>query len=179
MMGDYYLYKLPCELLNDSRLLSKLETENETQRTTKSPTKQRPILNYGPHHRRPPPPYTHTQTHTHTHKPDQTDNQSIPDKNDIPGDPMDQPPAATPNHPPQTPFKRPRKATPDSEDHPNNTTLIKEQGNSAIHTCRELHFHSIRDVDKLQNLNTDKKKESSPRPSSLNLRTMTHPVNIQ
>ena len=122
----------------------------------------------------PPPP-----THTHTHKPDQTDNQSIPDKNDIPGDPMDQPPAVTPNHHPQTPFKRPRKATPDSEDHPNNTTLIKEQGNSAIHTCRELHFHSIRDVDKLQNLNTDKKKESSPRPSSLNLRTMTHPVNIQ
>ena len=122
----------------------------------------------------PPPPQ-----HTHTHKPDQTDNQSIPDKNDIPGDPMDQPPAATPNHPPQTPFKRPRKAIPDSEDHPNNTTLIKEQGNSAIHTCRELHRHSIRDVDKLQNLNTDKKKESSPRPSSLNLRTMTHPVNIQ
>ena len=127
----------------------------------------------------PPPPPTHTHRHTHTHKPDQTDNQSIPDKNDIPGDPMDQPPAVTPNHHPQTPFKRPRKATPDSEDHPNNTTLIKEQGNSAIHTCRELHFHSIRDVDKLQNLNTDKKKESSPRPSSLNLRTMTHPVNIQ
>ena len=83
---------------------------------------------------------------------------------------MDQSPAVTFNHPLQTTFKRPRKASPDSEDHVNNTALTKEQRNSAIGVFRELHRYNIRGVGKLQNLKTDKKKkESSRRPCSLKL----------
>ena len=90
--------------------------------------------------------------------PDEIDNQSTPDKNDFSDDSMDQLPAVTSNQPLQTTFKRPREATSNSEDHLNNTTLTKEQRNSAIHVCRELHHYSFREVDKLQNLNTDKKR---------------------
>ena len=72
---------------------------------------------------------------------------------------MDQSPAVTFNHPLQTTFKRPRKASPDSEDHVNNTALTKQQRNSAIGVFRELHRYNIRGVGKLQNLNTDKKKK--------------------
>ena len=71
---------------------------------------------------------------------------------------MDQSPAVTSNHPLQTTFKRPREATSNSEDHLNNPSLTKEQRNSAIHICRELHRYNFRDVDKLQNLNTDKRR---------------------
>ena len=89
--------------------------------------------------------------------PDEIDNQSTPDKKDFSDDSMDESPAVTSNHPLQTTFKRPREATSDSEDHLNNTTLTKEQHNTAIHVCRELHCYSFRNVDKLKNLNTDKK----------------------
>ena len=82
---------------------------------------------------------------------------------------MDQSPAVTSNHPLQTTFKRPRKASPDREDHVNNTSITKEQRNSAIRVFRELHRYNFRGVGKLQNLNTDKKKESSRRPCSLKL----------
>ena len=71
---------------------------------------------------------------------------------------MDQSPAVTSNHPLQTTFKRPRKASPDREDHVNNTSITKEQRNSAIRVFRELHRYNFRGVGKLQNLNTDKKK---------------------
>ena len=71
---------------------------------------------------------------------------------------MDQSPAVTSNHPLQSTFKRPRKATSNSEDHLNNPSLTKEQRNSAIHVCRELYRNNFRDVDKLQNLNTDKRR---------------------
>ena len=73
---------------------------------------------------------------------------------------MDQSPAVTSNHPLQTTFKRPCESTSDSEDHFNNTTLTKEQCNIAMHVCRELHRYSFRDVDKLQNLNTNKKRNN-------------------
>ena len=89
--------------------------------------------------------------------PDEINNQSTPDKNDFSYDSMNQAPAATCNNPLQTTFKRPREATSDSKDHLNNTTLTKEKPNSAIHVCRKVHRCSFLDVDKLQNLNTDKK----------------------
>ena len=89
--------------------------------------------------------------------PDEVDNQSTPDKNDFSDDSMHQSPAVTSNHPLQTTFKSPREVTSDSEDHLNNTTLTKEQCNTAIHVCRELHRYSFRNVDKLKNLNMDKK----------------------
>ena len=59
---------------------------------------------------------------------------------------MDQSTAVISNHHLQTTFKRPREATFDSEDHLNNKTLTKEQRNSAIHVCRELHYYSFRDL---------------------------------
>ena len=71
---------------------------------------------------------------------------------------MEQSPAVASNHPLQTTFKRPREATSDSEDHLNNTTLTKEQRNSAIYVFRELHRYNFRDVNKLKNLNTVKKR---------------------
>ena len=87
--------------------------------------------------------------------PDEIDNQSTPDKNDFSGGSMDQLPAVTSSYPLQTTFKRPRETT--SKNYLNHTTLTKEQRNSAIHVCRELPHYSFRDVNKLQNLNTDKK----------------------
>ena len=65
--------------------------------------------------------------------PNEIDNQSTPDKNDFSDNSMDQLPAVTSNHPLQTKFKRPREATSDSEDHPNNTTLTKE--NMSAENC--------------------------------------------
>ena len=126
-------------------------TQNETQLTKNSPTNTTP--NNVPH-----PTMDLTIDDFPTLTPDEIDNQSTPDKNDFSDDSMDQSPAVTSNHPLQTTFKRPREATSDSEDHLNNTTLTKEQRNTAIHVCRELHRYSFRDVDKLQNLNLDKKR---------------------
>ena len=85
-------------------------------------------------------------------------NQSTTNKNDFSDVSMDQSPAVTSNHPLQTTFKRPRKVSSNSEDHLNNTVFIREQRSSAILVCRELYRYSFRDVDKLQNLNTDKKR---------------------
>ena len=127
-------------------------TQNETQPTTNSPTNT--TLNNVPH-----PTMDLTIDDFPTLTPDEIDNQSTPDKNDLSDDSLDQSPAVTSNHPLQTTFKRPREATLDSEDHLNNTTLTKEQCNTAIHVCRELHRFSFRDVDKLQNINTDKKRK--------------------
>ena len=95
--------------------------------------------------------------------------QSTPDQNDLSDDSIDQSPAFTSNHPLQTIFRRTCEATSDSEDHLNNTTLTKEQRNSVIHFCRELHRYSFRDVDKLQNLNTDKKRRIISKVMSIEL----------
>ena len=109
---------------------------------------------------------------------DEIDNQSIPDKNDFSDNSMDQSPAVTSNHPLQTTFKRPREATSDNEEHLNNTKLTKEQRNSAIHACRELQRYSFRDVDKLQNLNTDNKRRIIFKAMSIELGEYDHPMNI-
>ena len=71
---------------------------------------------------------------------------------------MDQSPAITSNKPIQTAFKRPLETASDSEDKPNTPTLTREQRNTVIQVCRELHKYSFRDVDKLQNINMDKKR---------------------
>ena len=82
---------------------------------------------------------------------DEIDNKSTADKDDFSDDSVHPSPAVTSNHPLQTTFKRRREATSDSEDHLNNVILTKEQRNSAIHVCRELHRYSFHDVSKLQN----------------------------
>ena len=126
-------------------------TQNETQHTTNSPTNT--IPNKVPH-----PIMDPTIDDFSTLTADEIDNQSTPDKNDFSDDIMDQSPAVTSDHSLQSKVKRPRETSSDSEDHLNNTTLTKEQRNSAIHVCRELHRYNFRDVDKLQNLNTDKRR---------------------
>ena len=136
--------------------------QKETQPTTNSPTNT--TTNNVPH-----PTIDLAIDDFLTLTPDETHNQSTPDKIDFSDDSMDQSPAVTSNHPLQTTFKRPRKASPDREDHVNNTSITKEQRNSAIRVFRELHRYNFRGVGKLQNLNTDKKKESSRRPCSLKL----------
>ena len=125
--------------------------QKETQPTTKSPTNI--TTNNVPH-----PTIDLAIDEFLTLTPDETHNQSTPDKIDFSDDSMDQLPAVTSNHPLQTTFKRPRKASPDSEDHVNNTALTKEQRNCAIRVFRELHRYNFRGVGKLQNLHTDKKK---------------------
>ena len=126
-------------------------TQNETQPTTNSPTNTTP--NNVPH-----PTMDLTIDDFPTLTPDEINNQPTKDKNDFSDDSMDQSPAVISNHPLETTFKRPREATSNSEDHLNNTTLTKEQRNIVIHVCRELHRYSFRDVNKLQKLNTEKKK---------------------
>ena len=126
-------------------------TQNETQHTTNSPTNT--IPNKVPH-----PIMDPTIDDFSTLTADEIDNQSTPDKNDFSDDIMDQSPAVTSDHPLQSKVKRPRETSSDSEDHLNNTTLTKQQRNSAIHVCRELHRYSFRDSNKLQNFNTDKKR---------------------
>ena len=58
----------------------------------------------------------------------------------------------------QRTFKRPRDLTSDSEKNLNTTQLNLEQPNAAVKVCRELHNYSFKDVDKLQNINMDKKR---------------------
>ena len=71
---------------------------------------------------------------------------------------MDQSPAEIANRPLQTKFKRPHKNTSASEDHFILTSQTRDQRNSGIHVCREIHKYSFRDIDKMQNINTDKKR---------------------
>ena len=72
---------------------------------------------------------------------------------------MDQSPAVIRKQPILTNFKRPRENASDNQE-PSSilTTLTREQQNTAIHGWRELHKYSFRDVDKLQSINTDKKR---------------------
>ena len=71
---------------------------------------------------------------------------------------MDQSPAIISNKPIQTAFKGPLETASDSEDNPNTPTLTREQRNTVIQVCRELHKYNFRDVDKLQNINMHKKR---------------------
>ena len=136
-------YELPHELLNDLRLKSLPTKQNQHQKYH--------ILRWSPqlkisHHYR-----TKTRTNTLPNPFWKMENsRTIP---------LDRPPAAIRKQPIQTNFKRPRENTSDSEEPSFTlTTLTKEQPNTAIHVCRELHKYSFRDVDKLQNINTDKKR---------------------
>ena len=122
-------------------------TQNETQPTTNSPTNTTP--NNDPHP---------TMDVTIDDFPTLHQTNSIINRHQIKKFSRRLYGSIASNHPLQTTFKRPRETTSDSEDHLNNTTLTKEQGNTAIYVCRELHRYSFRDVDKLQNLNTDKKR---------------------
>ena len=70
---------------------------------------------------------------------------------------MDQWQAVANNKSIQTTFKRPLETASESEEKPNTTSLTKEQGNTVIQVCIELHKYSFRDIDKLQNTNMDKK----------------------
>ena len=130
--------KTPESQLPISTTINEIQ-QKETQPTTNSPTNTTP--NNVPH-----PTMGLTIDDFPTLTPDEIDNQSTPDKNDFTDNSMDQSPTVSCNHPLQTTFKRPREATSDSEDHLNNTTLTKEQRNSAIHVCRELHHYSFRDL---------------------------------
>lgn len=81
-----------------------------------------------------------------------------PEQSDFSDDSMDQSPLVTSNLPLQITFKRPPVNTLESEDHSTLTSLSRDQRNSVIHVCRELRKYSFRDVNKLQNVNTDKKR---------------------
>ena len=126
-------------------------TQKETQPTTNTPTNTTPS-------NIPDQTMDLTIDELSTLTPDEIDNTSTPHKNNFSHDSMDQSPGITFITPLQTTFKSHREATSGSNDHLNNTTLTKEQHNSAIHVCRELHPYSFRDVGKLQKLNTDKKR---------------------
>ena len=95
-----------------------------------------------------PDPQTNTQTNT----------QTTLDIEDFSDDSMDQSPAIKSNKPIQTDFKRPLETTSDSEDNPNTPTLTREQRNTAIQVCGELHKYCFRNVHKLQNINMGKKR---------------------
>ena len=71
---------------------------------------------------------------------------------------MDHSPAIASNKPFEIAFKRPRETASDSEDSPITPALTKEQRNTVIHICRELHKYRFGDADKLQNVKTNKKR---------------------
>ena len=68
---------------------------------------------------------------------------------------MDQWPVIATNKPIQATFKRPLETASESEENPNTTTLTREQRNTVIQVCRELHKYSFRDLYKLQNIDID------------------------
>ena len=86
---------------------------------------------------------------------DSQDTQDIGDFSDYSVEPS---PAVTSAKPIQTSFKRPRDTTLDSEDNPNNSTFNCDQRNAVIKICRELHKYNFRDMDRLKNINMDKKR---------------------
>ena len=79
---------------------------------------------------------------------------------DFSDDSVDQSPVITIQKPIQTTFKQPLESTSDSEEQAT-TVITKDQRNTVIKECRELHKHNFRDVDKLKNINMDKKKENN------------------
>ena len=70
----------------------------------------------------------------------------------------------------QTTFKRPGNQTSNSEENQNITQLSIEQQNAVIKICRELHKYSVRDVDKLQHINMDKKRRIISKAMYIQLR---------
>ena len=68
----------------------------------------------------------------------------------------------------QTTFKQPLESTSDSEEQAT-TEITKNQRNTVIKECRELHKHNFRDVDKLKNINMDKKRRIISKAMSIQL----------
>ena len=93
-----------------------------------------------------------------TPKTTQHDSQDTLDIGDFSDDSIEPSPAVTSAKPIQTSFKRPHNTTSDSEDNPNNSTLNCDQRNAVIKICRELHKYNFRDMDRLKNINMDKKR---------------------
>ena len=77
---------------------------------------------------------------------------------DFSNDSVDQSPVITMQQSIQTTFRQPLESTSDSEEQAT-TKITKDQRNTVIKVCRELHKYNFRDVDKLQNINIDKKGE--------------------
>ena len=83
------------------------------------------------------------------------DTQTTLETGHLPCDSMNQLPAITYNQPVQTTFKRLLETASDSEDNPNTPESTREQQNTVIQVCRELHRCSFRD---LQNIGMGKKR---------------------
>ena len=85
----------------------------------------------------------------------QTNTQTTLETGHLPCDSMNQLSAITCNQPVQTTFKRLLETASDSEDNPNTPESTREQQNTVIQVCRELHRCSFRD---LQNIVMGKKR---------------------
>ena len=59
----------------------------------------------------------------------------------------------------QTGYKIPLKTALDSDNNLNTPVLTREQGNTVIRVCRELHKYSFKHVDNLLNINMDNKRK--------------------
>ena len=87
-----------------------------------------------------------------------TNTKTVLEDGEVLDDSMGQWPAVISNQPLQTTFKIPPKKASNSKEQSTPTTLTREQRNRVIQVCRELHKYSFRDVDKLQNINKDKRR---------------------
>ena len=87
---------------------------------------------------------------------------------DFSDDSVDQSPVITIQKPIQTTFKQPLESTSDSEEQAT-TVITKDQRNTVIKECRELHKRNFRDVDKLKNINMDKKRRIISKAMSIEL----------
>ena len=86
------------------------------------------------------------------------DTEDTPDIGDFSDDSVKPSLAVAHSKPIPTTFKRPRNTTSDSKDNPTTSTLNRDLRNAVIKTCRKLHKYNFREVDKLQNINMDKKR---------------------
>ena len=87
---------------------------------------------------------------------------------DFSDDSVDQSPVITMQKPIETTFKQPLESTSDSEEQAT-TVITKDQRNTVIKECRELHKRNFRDVDKLKNINMDKKRRIISKAMSIEL----------
>lgn len=84
--------------------------------------------------------------------------QDTPDIGDFSDDSVKPSLAVAHSKPVPTTFKRPRNTTSDSKDNPTTSTLNQDPRNAVIKICQKLHKYNFREVDKLQNINMDKKR---------------------
>ena len=86
------------------------------------------------------------------------DTEDTPDIGDFSDDSVKPSLAVAHSKPIPTTFKRPRNTTSDSKDNPTTSTLNQDPRNAVIKICQKLHKYNFREVDKLQNINMDKKR---------------------